>query len=46
MIELESKVRTPDCDAVEHEFSCNLSDLRLLIAKEYCTMLIGNCFAY
>ena len=41
IIELETKVRTPQCDIVESEFRNNLSDLRLLVAKEYSTMLIG-----
>lgn len=42
IIELESKVRTPDCDILENEYRDNLADLRLLVAKEYCTMLIGK----
>ncbi|XP_045763420.1 protein phosphatase 1 regulatory subunit 36-like [Maniola jurtina] len=42
IIELETKVRTPQGDVVESEFRDNLSDLRLLVAKEYCTMLIGG----
>lgn len=41
IIKLESKVRTPQCEIVESEFRDNLSDLRLLVAKEYSTMLIG-----
>nr|XP_034825779.1 uncharacterized protein LOC117983358 isoform X3 [Maniola hyperantus] len=40
IIELETKVRTPQGDVVESEFRNNLSDLRLLVAKEYSTMLI------
>ncbi|XP_046979003.1 protein phosphatase 1 regulatory subunit 36-like [Vanessa cardui] len=42
IIELETKVRTPQCETVENEFRDNLSDLRLLVAKEYSTMLIGG----
>ncbi|XP_050342113.1 protein phosphatase 1 regulatory subunit 36-like [Nymphalis io] len=42
IIELDTKVRTPQCETVENEFRDNLSDLRLLVAKEYSTMLIGG----
>lgn len=42
IIELETKVRTPDCEILENEYRDNLADLRLLVAKEYCTMLIGE----
>ncbi|XP_052751725.1 protein phosphatase 1 regulatory subunit 36 isoform X3 [Galleria mellonella] len=42
IIELETKVRTPDCEILEKEYRDNLSDLRLLVAKEYSTMLIGG----
>lgn len=42
IIELEAKVRTPDCEIIENEYRDNLADLRLLVAKEYCTILIGN----
>ncbi|XP_026747133.1 protein phosphatase 1 regulatory subunit 36-like [Trichoplusia ni] len=42
IMELESKIRTPDCEIVEREFRENLADLRLLVAKEYCVMLIGG----
>ncbi|CAG4940757.1 unnamed protein product [Colias eurytheme] len=42
IIELETKVRTPQCEVLESEFRDNLSDLRLLVAKEYSTMLIGG----
>lgn len=41
ILELDTKVRTPQCEIVENEFRDNLSDLRLLVAKEYSTMLIG-----
>lgn len=41
IIELETKVRTLQCEILEKEFRDNLSDLRLLVAKEYSTMLIG-----
>ncbi|XP_068628072.1 protein phosphatase 1 regulatory subunit 36-like [Battus philenor] len=42
ILELETKVSTPQCRLVENEFRDNLSDLRLLVAKEYSTMLIGG----
>ncbi|XP_028032830.1 protein phosphatase 1 regulatory subunit 36-like [Bombyx mandarina] len=42
IIELEAKVRTPDCEIIENEYRDNLADLRLLVAKEYCTILIGG----
>ncbi|KAG6459898.1 hypothetical protein O3G_MSEX011669 [Manduca sexta] len=42
IIELEKKVRTPDCEILEREYRDNLADLRLLVAKEYCIMLIGG----
>ncbi|XP_063379733.1 protein phosphatase 1 regulatory subunit 36-like isoform X1 [Cydia fagiglandana] len=42
MLDLETRVRTPYCDVVEREFGINLNDLRVLVAKEYCTMLIGG----
>ncbi|KAI8440217.1 hypothetical protein MSG28_001597 [Choristoneura fumiferana] len=41
ILEQETKVRTPFCDILETEFRTNLNDLRVLVAKEYCTMLIG-----
>ncbi|XP_026747134.1 uncharacterized protein LOC113508356 isoform X1 [Trichoplusia ni] len=42
MIELDTKVRTPDCEHIENEYRDNLADLRVLVAKEYCIMLIGG----
>ncbi|XP_049865493.1 protein phosphatase 1 regulatory subunit 36-like [Pectinophora gossypiella] len=42
ILELETKVRTPYCDVLEHTYRENISDLRTLVAKEYCTMLIGG----
>ncbi|XP_026326703.1 protein phosphatase 1 regulatory subunit 36-like [Hyposmocoma kahamanoa] len=42
MLELETKVRTPQSEEVERVFRENLSDLRTLVAKEYCTMIIGG----
>ncbi|XP_053600345.1 protein phosphatase 1 regulatory subunit 36-like isoform X3 [Plodia interpunctella] len=42
ILELDTKVRTPVCELVENEFRDNLGDLRLLVAKEYSTMLIGG----
>ncbi|PZC82030.1 uncharacterized protein LOC110372350 [Helicoverpa armigera] len=42
MLELTTKVRTPDCEKIENEFRDNLADLRVLVAKEYCIMLIGG----
>lgn len=43
MLDLDTKVRTPDCEILERQFRDNLSDLRVLAAKEYCVMLIGQC---
>ncbi|KAJ8725015.1 hypothetical protein PYW07_015973 [Mythimna separata] len=42
MLMLEKKLRTPDCERIENTFRENLSDLRGLVAKEYCTMLLGG----
>ncbi|CAB3224903.1 unnamed protein product [Arctia plantaginis] len=42
MLDLDTKVRTPDCEKIERQFRDNLSDLRVLAAKEYCIMLIGG----
>ncbi|KAJ0179334.1 hypothetical protein K1T71_005046 [Dendrolimus kikuchii] len=42
ILELETKVRTPECEILEREYRDNLADLRLLVAKEYSTMLIGG----
>ncbi|CAH0628890.1 unnamed protein product [Chrysodeixis includens] len=42
LMELDTKVRTPDCDLIENEFRENLADLRVLVAKEYCIMLTGG----
>lgn len=39
--ELDTKVRTPQSEEVEKEYCENLMDLRLLVSKEYCVMLIG-----
>ncbi|KAF9412886.1 hypothetical protein HW555_008732, partial [Spodoptera exigua] len=40
--QLSSKLRTSNCDRIENEFQDNLADLRLLVAKEYCIILIGG----
>lgn len=42
MLELESKVRTARSFKMELEMRDNLEDLRLLVAKEYCTIILGN----
>ncbi|XP_053600343.1 protein phosphatase 1 regulatory subunit 36-like isoform X1 [Plodia interpunctella] len=42
IMELETKVRTPVCELLENEYRDNLGDLRLLVSKEYSTMLIGG----
>lgn len=42
MLELHTKVRTPMCDRIENVFRDNIADLRILVAKEYCIMLIGT----
>lgn len=44
MVELQTRVRTPDCELIENDFRDNLADLRVLVAKEYCIMLIGKYF--
>lgn len=44
MKEQELKIRTPECDIVEKEYKDNLADIRLLVAKEYCTMIMGLLF--
>ncbi|GBP33191.1 hypothetical protein EVAR_14872_1 [Eumeta japonica] len=41
MVEAQTKIRTPVCEVLEHELRDNMSDLRLIVAKEYCTMLVG-----
>lgn len=41
ILELDTKVRTPQCMVVENEFRDNLSDLRIMVAKEYSTMIMG-----
>lgn len=42
MVDLEIKVRTPKTFEVESELRDNLEDLRLLVAKEYVTMVLGT----
>ncbi|KAL4708782.1 hypothetical protein ACJJTC_011746 [Scirpophaga incertulas] len=42
MLELDIKVRTPDCQILENVYRDNLADLRILVAKEYSTVLIGG----
>ena len=42
MWELKNKIRTPLSDRLENVFRDNLNDLRVLVAKEYCIMLIGT----
>ncbi|CAK1578357.1 unnamed protein product [Parnassius mnemosyne] len=42
ILEHDVKIRTPQSEILENEFRDNLSDLRLLVAKEYSTMLIGG----
>ncbi|XP_028167774.1 protein phosphatase 1 regulatory subunit 36-like isoform X1 [Ostrinia furnacalis] len=42
VLELETKVRTNKSYEVELELRDNLEDLRLLVAKEYCTMVLGG----
>ncbi|XP_035431920.2 uncharacterized protein LOC118263835 [Spodoptera frugiperda] len=39
--ELDTKVRTADSGILEDELRDNLSDLRVLVAKEYCVILTG-----
>ncbi|KAJ2950545.1 hypothetical protein O0L34_g8792 [Tuta absoluta] len=40
---LDKTVRTPQSDEIENEYRDNLCDLRLLVAKQYCTITIGSC---
>lgn len=40
--ELDTKVRTADSGILEDELRDNLSDLRVLVAKEYCVILTGK----
>ncbi|CAH0628891.1 unnamed protein product [Chrysodeixis includens] len=42
MVELGTKIRTPSCEILEKAFRDNLADLRVLVAKEYCVMLVGG----
>ncbi|KAJ8725014.1 hypothetical protein PYW07_015972 [Mythimna separata] len=42
MFERTTKIRTENCEILENEYKRDLSDLRLLVAKEYCVMLIGG----
>ncbi|XP_041972940.1 protein phosphatase 1 regulatory subunit 36-like [Aricia agestis] len=43
IIACETKIRTPQCEILERDFRENLSDLRILVAKEYSTVLVGGC---
>ncbi|CAH1635189.1 unnamed protein product [Spodoptera littoralis] len=40
-LELETKIRTTDSGILEDELRDNLSDIRVLVAKEYCVILTG-----
>ncbi|XP_037967692.2 protein phosphatase 1 regulatory subunit 36 [Plutella xylostella] len=42
VLELETKVRTPECDVIERQYRDNLADLKLVVAKEYSTGIIGG----
>ncbi|XP_021204750.1 uncharacterized protein LOC101741872 [Bombyx mori] len=41
-LELEAKIRTHRSDEIERIFQINLEDLRLLVAKEYCNLIMGD----
>lgn len=41
-LELEAKIRTHRSDEIERIFQMNLEDLRLLVAKEYCNLIMGT----
>ncbi|CAK1551795.1 unnamed protein product [Leptosia nina] len=41
-LELEMKVRTENSDKIELKFREDLEDLRLLVAKEYCIIILGE----
>ncbi|XP_026747137.1 uncharacterized protein LOC113508357 isoform X2 [Trichoplusia ni] len=40
-VELLTKVKTPAGERLEEEYRENIGDIRILLAKEYCTMLVG-----
>ncbi|CAH0669054.1 unnamed protein product [Spodoptera exigua] len=40
ILDQATKIRTKRCEVLENQYRENLSDLRLLVAKEYCIMLI------
>ncbi|KAF9412887.1 hypothetical protein HW555_008733 [Spodoptera exigua] len=42
ILDQATKIRTKRCEVLENQYRENLSDLRLLVAKEYCIMLIGG----
>lgn len=46
MKELQTKIRSPHSGIIESEYRDNLDDLRLLVAKEYCTLLLGICIIF
>lgn len=42
ILDLHEKVRTTRSDEIEFEFRDNLEDLRLLVAKEYSSIIMGR----
>ncbi|XP_047522940.1 uncharacterized protein LOC125061507 [Pieris napi] len=41
-LELETKIRTENSDKIEMKYRKDLEDLRLLVAKEYCIIILGE----
>lgn len=41
-VELLTKVKTPAGERLEEDYRENIGDIRILLAKEYCTMLVGK----
>ncbi|CAG4940761.1 unnamed protein product [Colias eurytheme] len=41
-LELETKIRTQNSDKIELKYQEDLEDLRLLVAKEYCIIILGK----
>ncbi|CAF4936853.1 unnamed protein product [Pieris macdunnoughi] len=41
-LELETKIRTENSDKIEMKYREDLEDLRLLVAKEYCIIILGE----
>lgn len=44
ILDLQSKIKTTFGKKIEERYEENLRDVRLLLAKEYCSMLLGKEF--